>query len=81
MRWIAYVASEIIKNGGIPICAPIAPYDDIRKENKALIASLGGTSLCTLQRLSRRVSSATERVCMRRCVPGSLKIHLDFGSL
>ncbi|MCH6547605.1 MAG: bifunctional sulfate adenylyltransferase/adenylylsulfate kinase [Gemmatimonadetes bacterium] len=42
IRRIGYVASEITKNGGIAICAPIAPYDDIRKENRALIAPLGG---------------------------------------
>ena len=28
IRRIGYVASEITKNGGIAICAPIAPYDD-----------------------------------------------------
>ena len=42
IRRIGYVASEITKNGGIAICAPIAPYDNIRKANKALIAPLGG---------------------------------------
>jgi sulfate adenylyltransferase len=36
------VASEISKNGGIAICAPIAPYDNIRKENRALIEKGGG---------------------------------------
>ncbi|MCH8935002.1 MAG: bifunctional sulfate adenylyltransferase/adenylylsulfate kinase [Gemmatimonadetes bacterium] len=42
IRRIGYVASEITKNGGIAICAPIAPYDEIRKENRALITPLGG---------------------------------------
>ena len=32
IRRIGYVASEITKNGGIAICAPIAPYDSVRKE-------------------------------------------------
>ena len=32
IRRIGFVASEITKNGGIAICAPIAPYDDVRKE-------------------------------------------------
>jgi sulfate adenylyltransferase len=32
IRWIDYVFSEITKNGGIAICAPIAPYDAIRKQ-------------------------------------------------
>jgi len=39
---IGYVASEITKNGGIAICAPIAPYDSVRKQNRALIEPLGG---------------------------------------
>ncbi len=42
IRRIGYVASEITKNGGIAICAPIAPYDNIRKENRALIQQGGG---------------------------------------
>ncbi|MCH8992166.1 MAG: adenylyl-sulfate kinase, partial [Acidobacteria bacterium] len=42
IRRIGYVASEITKNGGIAICAPIAPYDNIRKENRALISPRGG---------------------------------------
>jgi sulfate adenylyltransferase len=42
IRRIGFVASEITKNGGIAICAPIAPYDSIRKENKALILKGGG---------------------------------------
>ncbi len=42
IRRIGYVASEITKNGGIAICAPIAPYENIRKENKALISPYGG---------------------------------------
>ncbi len=39
---IGYVASEVTKNGGIAICAPIAPYDDIRHEVREMIASKGG---------------------------------------
>ena len=29
---IGFVASEITKNGGIAICAPIAPYDSVRAQ-------------------------------------------------
>ena len=39
---IGFVASEITKNKGIAICAPIAPYDQVRKEVRELIAPLGG---------------------------------------
>ena len=42
IRRIGYVASEITKNGGIAICAPIAPYDNVRKENCSVIQSVGG---------------------------------------
>jgi sulfate adenylyltransferase len=39
---IGFVASEITKNGGIAICAPIAPYERVRKLNRELIEPLGG---------------------------------------
>ena len=39
---IGFVASEITKNGGIAICAPIAPYNIDRDFNRKLISSLGG---------------------------------------
>jgi sulfate adenylyltransferase len=42
IRRIGYVASEITKNGGIAICAPIAPYDAVRKEVRSMIEPLGG---------------------------------------
>jgi sulfate adenylyltransferase len=42
IRRIGFVASEITKNGGIAICAPIAPYDDVRRDVRELIDPLGG---------------------------------------
>ena len=42
IRRIGYVASEITKNGGIAICAPIAPYDATRKHVRQLIDPYGG---------------------------------------
>jgi len=39
---IGYVASEITKNGGIAICAPIAPYARTRREVRQNIEPLGG---------------------------------------
>jgi sulfate adenylyltransferase len=39
---IGFVASEITKNGGIALCAPIAPYEESRQENRQLISSYGG---------------------------------------
>jgi sulfate adenylyltransferase len=42
IRRIGYVASEITKNGGIAICAPIAPYDATRKHVRQSIEPHGG---------------------------------------
>ena len=42
IRRIGYVASEITKNRGIAICAPIAPYDSVRRDVEAGIAPHGG---------------------------------------
>ena len=41
VKRIGYVASEITKNGGIAICAPIAPFEESRKINRALISQYG----------------------------------------
>ncbi len=42
IRRIGWVASEITKNGGIAVCAPIAPYDRIRKEVREMVEPVGG---------------------------------------
>ncbi len=42
VRRIGFVASEITKNRGIAICAPIAPYEEARRHNRELIAQYGG---------------------------------------
>jgi sulfate adenylyltransferase len=39
---IGYVASEISKNGGIAICAPIAPYAATRRQVRDAVESVGG---------------------------------------
>jgi sulfate adenylyltransferase len=39
---IGFVASEITKNNGIALCAPIAPYDSVRKQVRAMIEPHGG---------------------------------------
>jgi sulfate adenylyltransferase len=39
---IGFVASEITKNGGVALCAPIAPYEESRKANMDLISRYGG---------------------------------------
>ncbi len=42
IRRIGYVASEITKNGGIAICAPIAPYEATRKAVRQMVEPFGG---------------------------------------
>jgi sulfate adenylyltransferase len=42
IRRIGFVAAEITKNGGVAICAPIAPYDRVRKEVRAMVERAGG---------------------------------------
>ena len=42
IKRIGYVASEITKNSGIAICAPIAPYEEDRAYNRRLISNEGG---------------------------------------
>lgn len=42
IRRIGFVAAEISKHGGVAICAPIAPYDSIRKEVRSMITGSGG---------------------------------------
>ena len=48
IRRIGFVASEITKNGGIAICAPIAPYDVVREQVRAMIQPHGGFILVHL---------------------------------
>ncbi len=42
VRRIGFVASEITKNRGIAICAPIAPYHQTRRDVRAMIEAVGG---------------------------------------
>ena len=42
VRRIGYVASEITKAGGIAIACPIAPYDAMRKDVRAMVEAQGG---------------------------------------
>jgi sulfate adenylyltransferase len=42
VRRIGFVASEITRNGGIAICAPIAPYDAVRREVRQQVGAAGG---------------------------------------
>ena len=41
VKRIGYVASEITKNGGVAICAPIAPYADARRAVREMVGEYG----------------------------------------
>lgn len=41
IRRISFVANEITKNGGVAICAPIAPYTAMRRHAREVIAEHG----------------------------------------
>lgn len=42
VRRIGFVASEITKNRGVAICAPIAPYRQTRRDVRTMIEATGG---------------------------------------
>ncbi len=42
IRRIAYVASEITKNRGVAICAPIAPFEEARAAARRMVEQYGG---------------------------------------
>ncbi len=66
IRRIGYVAMEIVKNGGIAICAPIAPYEQTRKAVREEIQSFGSFVEVYL--------STTLEVCERRDRKGLYKL-------
>jgi sulfate adenylyltransferase len=41
VRRIAFVAAEITRHGGVAICAPIAPYAQLRRDARALVEAAG----------------------------------------
>jgi sulfate adenylyltransferase len=42
IRRIGFVAAEITRAGGVAICAPIAPYDVVRREVREMVEPCGG---------------------------------------
>lgn len=42
IRRIGWVAAEIARHRGIAICSPIAPFDETRKQVRALVEAAGG---------------------------------------
>ena len=66
VRRIGYVASEIVKHGGIVFCANIAPYEDDRKYNRELVSKVG--------RYIEIYVKTSLNVCETRDVKGLYKI-------
>jgi len=66
IKRIGYVASEITKNGGIAICAPIAPYTATRRAVREMIEAYGAF-------LEVHVATSVEE-CERRDRKGLYKL-------
>jgi sulfate adenylyltransferase len=45
IRRIGWVAAEVSRHGGLAVAAPIAPFDDVRKEVRAFVEDAGGEFL------------------------------------
>ena len=42
IRRIGWVAAEISRHGGVAVCSPIAPFDETRKQVRAMVDEAGG---------------------------------------
>ena len=74
---IGYVAAEITKNGGIAICAPIAPYAATRRQVRSAVEAVGGfieihvaTSLDVCEQRDRKGLYAKARAGVVKGVTG-----------
>ena len=74
---IGYVAAEITKNGGIAICAPIAPYAATRRQVRSAVETVGGfieihvaTSLDVCEQRDRKGLYAKARAGVVKGVTG-----------
>ena len=97
IRRIGYVASEITKNGGIAICAPIAPYEATRQAVRQMIEPFGGfilvhvaTSIEVCEQRDRKGLYAKARAGIVKEftgisdpyeVPGKAEVVIDTGKL
>lgn len=74
---IGFVASEITKNGGIALCAPIAPYASSRRRAREMVSQFGGfveihmaTPLAVCERRDRKGLYAKARAGVIKGVTG-----------
>jgi sulfate adenylyltransferase len=42
IRRIGWVAAEISRHGGVAVCSPIAPFDETRRQVRAMVEAAGG---------------------------------------
>ena len=71
---IGFVATEITKNGGIALCAPIAPYASIRGEVRELVERpRRASSRSTSRPRSRSASDATRKGLYAKARAGLIK--------
>ncbi|MGH3336669.1 MAG: adenylyl-sulfate kinase, partial [Nocardioides sp.] len=42
IRRIGWVAAEISRHGGVAVCSPIAPFDETRRQVRAMVEDAGG---------------------------------------
>jgi sulfate adenylyltransferase len=78
---IGFVASEITKNGGIAICAPIAPYAHSRRVVREMIEPLGGFIEIHISTPMRFVKAATARASTPRPVRACSRSSRAFPTL
>jgi sulfate adenylyltransferase len=78
---IGFVASEITKNDGIALCAPIAPYHAVRKQVRATIEPHGLPPRARLDP-DRGVRAARQEESLRQGAGGDREgVHRGVGSL
>jgi sulfate adenylyltransferase len=78
IRRIGYVASEITKNGGIAICAPIAPYDSVRKQVRQMIEPATRIHPVHISTPIGVCEGRDRKVCTRKRVQASSRSSLAF---
>ncbi|MEO7422463.1 MAG: adenylyl-sulfate kinase, partial [Ornithinibacter sp.] len=42
IRRIGWVAAEVARHGGVAVCSPIAPFDETRRQVRAMVEDAGG---------------------------------------
>ena len=70
VRRIAFVAAEVTRHGGIAICAPIAPYEALRDEVRAIVEAAGTFVLVARRYAARRLRGTRHQGSVRASAGG-----------